>query len=336
MLLAPSPRDHETTNDNKMITAWVVGRSGLLGSALVRALSRNNTPMFDPDYRFLWGDGVVLEKQIESATASFLEQIAPGESWQIFWAAGIGSMGSSEADFSSETRALECLLRHLNSHPLIQNTSGAIVLASSAGAIYAGCTESLITEESIARPTTPYAREKINHEEMLRAFCTDKPTMSALVARISTLYGAGQNSEKPQGLLSHISRKILRNQPVHIYVPFDTIRDYILVDDAAIYIINSLKSVTKSKKFVTKIIASEKPTTIAEIIYIFKRLARKSPRTVTVARQTSSVYSRRIQFKSVVHPLSDKPLMTSLPTGISRLMSHELRSYAANPISKSA
>jgi UDP-glucose 4-epimerase len=313
-----------------MTNAWVVGSRGLLGSAIVRALLRDGIPVFDPGERFLWSDGVALEDQFRSATNKFLKQLSPGDSWQIFWAAGIGSMNSKEADFFPETLALRSLLLHLSLNSDLRNTYGAIILASSAGAIYAGCTDTLITENSLASPTTPYAREKISHENMVYSFCEGTLNTVALIARISTLYGAGQNSTKQQGLLSHISRHILRNQPVHIFVPYDTIRDYLFVDDAVIYIRNSLKSAIGTKQVMTKIISSERPTTIAEIIYIFKRLSRKSPRIITIGGHKNSPYSRRIQFKSIRSPVSDKPHMTSLPVGIHRLMMHERLLYAAS------
>lgn len=44
---------------------------------------------------------------------------------------------------------------------------------------------------------------------------------AALIARISMFYGPGQAKDKQQGLLAHIARCILRNQPIQIYVPYD-------------------------------------------------------------------------------------------------------------------
>ncbi|WP_219925007.1 hypothetical protein, partial [Halomonas sp. ND22Bw] len=48
-----------------------------------------------------------------------------------------------------------------------------------------------------------------------------------------------------------------------------------------------------------RIVASGRPTTIAEIISILKRVAKRSPRITTSASKASSLYARRVQFCSI-------------------------------------
>src|SRR5258706_11384893 len=111
---------------------------------------------------------------------------------------------------------------------------GSFVLSSSAGAIYAGSTDPVVTETTAECPTTGYGRGKLRQEQLVRSFADRAPTqVTSLIARISTLYGPGQSAEKPQGLISHMARQIIRNLPIQIYVPLDTIRDYITVNDAS-------------------------------------------------------------------------------------------------------
>jgi UDP-glucose 4-epimerase len=151
--------------------------------------------------------------------------------------------------------------------------------------------------------------------------------MTALNARISTIYGPGQATVKQQGLLTHIARRILRNQPIQIYVPYDTIRDYIAVDDAARAITGALFLANQQPGVCTKIIASEKPTTIAEIISVFKRIARRGPLIVTSASKLTSLYARRVQFRSVVLTDGARPMVTSLAVGIAQLMVAERAAF---------
>jgi UDP-glucose 4-epimerase len=120
---------------------------------------------------------------------------------------------------------------------------------------------------------------------------------------------------------------MLRNQPIQIYVPFDTIRDYLLADDAAAALISALAVASDKEVALTKIVASEEPTTIAEIISIFKRIARRAPRIVTSASRMTAVYSRRVQFRSVVAADSAPVPRTSLLVGIAQVMAAERAAY---------
>lgn len=310
-----------------MTIAWVIGSGGLLGTALLRALRRNGTELFFPVERFCWNGGPALESQIAAAVQAFACQAGATDQWEIYWAAGVGTMSSAQDVLAPETQALALLLQLLEADPGLMAQSGAMAFASSAGAIYAGSRDDIITENTSPAPTTVYAREKLKQEDLVSAFALKNSGTTALMARISTLYGPGQAAGKQQGLLTHIARRILRNQPIQIYVPYDTIRDYIVADDAAVAMVNALGRASEKPFALTKIIASEHPTTIAEIISIFKRIARRAPRIVTSASQLSCLYSRRVQFRSIVAPESARLTATSLPVGIAQLMMEERANF---------
>jgi UDP-glucose 4-epimerase len=314
-----------------MTVAWVLGSSGLLGTALSRRLCDAGCELYTPDGRLPWGDAHALEFRLHAAVQAFSERLADGASWQIYWAAGAGTMGSRAEDLAGETQALSTLLRLLGADQRLMQADGAVALASSAGAIYAGAADRVITEETETAPTTPYAAEKLLQEDLLRAFTLDPSHPKALLARISTLYGAGQAAGKKQGLLSHMARSILRNRPIQVYVPFDTVRDYIEAGDAADRIIQALRTMPAATRCQIKIIASERPVTIAEIIAIFKRIARKNPRVVTSASRLSTLYARRLLFRSIV-PLAEpvRPPQ-QIAVGIAQLLMAERTAYTARP-----
>ena len=313
-----------------MTLAWVIGARGLLGSAFGRALSFNETTSFAPVERFHWSDELRLAVQLEEAVETFALNASGHERWEIYWAAGVGTMGSTSADLMPETRAIEKLLSLLQASKPLMAMPGGIVFSSSAGAIYGAYGVDVVTEASPVAPSNAYAREKLKQEELLRAFGAGNSNIAVLLARISTLYGAGQAPGKPQGLLTHIARSIIRNRPISIYVPIDTIRDYISVDDAAMCIVKVLRGLTGRSGVWMKIIASERPATIAEIISIFRRIARKSPRITTAASKASSLYLRRVQFRSIVLNENGKSYARSLTVGIAQLLSFE-RALHANP-----
>ncbi|MBK1642416.1 hypothetical protein CKO12_11115 [Chromatium okenii] len=304
-----------------MILTWVLGSRGLLGSAICRRLSRDDNNLFFSAEKFCWDDMQRLPSQIEESVRAFSLQAAKTGQWEIYWAAGVGTMSCSEEALAPETLALSVLLQHLQLNVQLMDMPGAVIFSSSAGAIYAGALDDLITENTPPAPTTPYAHAKLKQEELLSCFAAENEQMSVLLARLSTLYGCGQASGKSQGLLTHIARSILRAKPIQIYVPFDTIRDYIAADDAAAAIVDTVRMPQRRFRMLTKIIASEQPTTIAEIVSIFKRLSPRPPRIITSANQLSSLYTKRLRFRSIV--LSEKPQPRSLFVGISQLMNAE-------------
>lgn len=314
-----------------MIVAWVLGSGGLLGAALCRALRRNHAELFLPTERLCWNDIEQFAAQVAAAVDAFSSGVGAEDRWEIYWAAGIGTMSSSEESLARETQRLVTVLRQVESTPRLMAASGAVVFASSAGAIYAGSAGGIITEDTAPTPTTAYAREKLKQEELVRSFALANGRMRALIARISTLYGPGQATGKQQGLLAHIARSILRNQPVQIFVPYDTMRDYVAADDAGPAMVATLAAMQEEPRVLIKIIASERPATIAEIVANFRRIAGRAPRVVTSTTRLSALYARRVQFKSVVLPGSERTAARSLLVGIDQLMTSERAAFARGP-----
>lgn len=319
-----------------MRIAWVLGARGLLGSAFCRALTAEDTELFAPSASFSWADPVKLASQLNTAVGEFAASAAAGRArWEIFWAAGVGTMSSTDESLAPETNALEEILQCIRANAQLMALDGTIIFASSAGAIYASCSDEIITEKSVPSSTNAYARAKLRQEGMLQEFCRSTSRVGLLIARISTLYGLGQSNSKSQGLLTSMARNIIRNKPIGIFVPIDTIRDYVFSDDAAFEMIGLVRDVLEARPLaLLKIVASETPTTIAEIISIFRRVARKPPLVTTSASKMSSLYARRVQFRSIVPRGSRHAQCRSLVVGIAQLLDAE-RSRHANPQSLS-
>jgi UDP-glucose 4-epimerase len=308
--------------------SWVVGSGGLLGSALCRALRREEGGLFAPEAPFNWVSEADLAAQFAAAAGAFAALAGAAGRWEIYWAAGVGTMGSPADVLDAETGILRRLLRLVESDPLLRATPGSFAFASSAGAVYAGSPDYTVTEASAPAPTTAYGRAKLGQEDLVRALAQSNERTAVLVARLSTLYGAGQSRGKAQGLLTHIARCMLKSLPVHIYVPFDTIRDYLAADDAAAAMIAALRADAGIPRVRTKIIASEKPVTIAEIIALFRKVGRRAPRVITSASPLSGAYPRRLRFRSTVPPYRASLPKTSLLVGIARVMAAEQAALA--------
>jgi UDP-glucose 4-epimerase len=311
-----------------MTLAWVVGQGGLLGSALVRDLRARGCTVFAPEQRFAWQDPATLCAQMPAAVATFAQQCSSGHrNWQIHWAAGVGTMSAPRTALQTETSALRGLIEAVAGQPVLTAAAGGIALASSAGAIYAGSKDPLVSETSAEAPTSPYAEEKLVQEALLAAFGRRHPGQRTLAARISTIYGVGQDPAKKQGLLTQLARNIVHGRMTSIFVPLDTIRDYLHADDAAAQMVDALAAAQLPPARPMKIIASERPTTIAEIITVFRRIARRTPRIVTATTPAAALYLRCQRFRSVIEVAAPARVPRPLLIGVSELMAAERAAY---------
>jgi NAD dependent epimerase/dehydratase family len=193
---------------------------------------------------------------------------------------------------------------------------GALFVASSAGGIYAGSAQPPFSEQTPARPISPYGHAKLA-TEWLAADFSERTGVPVLIGRIANLYGPGQNVDKPQGLVSQLCRAHLTRTPVSIYVPLDTARDYLYVDDAARVIVDGLERVREEGGRKIKIIASGRTTSVAAIIAELGRVTKRRPQIVLGASPNARYQARDLRLRSAVWPDLDRGARTTLAAGIS-------------------
>jgi UDP-glucose 4-epimerase len=305
-----------------MTIAWVIGSGGLLGSALVSELSRQQIKLFIPPEKFDWSNENAIFKQLDTATQQFSKCVSEND-WQIYWAAGNSSMSSSESELNFESKILEELINFLLGDSNLNLSNGTFAFSSSAGAIYAGSQIDIVTEKTLPQPVNAYGRHKMAQEEMVSKLNKNGDGASIWNFRISTLYGAMQKYGKRQGLLSEIARRSLRNQVIHIYVPLQTMRDYIDVKVAAQAMIATVLEVNLKNTIALKIIASEASSSIAQILTFYKKIFKRNLRFVTSTTQQSADYVRVISFRSTSFLNSRLRLSPSLMIGISNIVAFE-------------
>jgi UDP-glucose 4-epimerase len=313
------------------VVSWVVGRRGLLGRAVETAIAARG-PVWHPDERFEWQSPhpALLADQIRASCLAFADAVV-GTSWQVAWCAGAGVVGSEMAELGRETEALQELLRSLG-HAFGRRrlTAGRFFLASSAGGLYAGSPEPPFSEESPVQPLSPYGETKLRQETLTRDWCRDAG-VPALIGRISNLYGPGQNLSKNQGLITTVCSRVLARQPLMLYVPLDTIRDYCyttdagrLVADGLAYLRDAPADCRWEAPVVVKIIASQQPTTIATVLSQV-RLVTKRPVSVVIA---SSATARRqapdLRMISTVWPELDRRPLTTMSAGLRTIVNELL------------
>ena len=304
---------------------WVIGAGGLLGGALVDALrQRGEVALHAVEQSLAWGHNELLAAQWDREVAAFARSAARADRWLLVWAAGVSSMSSDDASLKLESRALDLLLERLMAEPALSAMPGCLVLASSAGAIYGQSREEWISETSAVAPGTAYAAHKLEQEMKVRRVVESHRGWTALLARYSTLYGPGQSRDKAQGLISQLARRIVANEVVHIYVPLDTIRDYMFVDDAANRTLATVRDLHERRgEVVMKIIAAEQPTSIAQLLGVFRRVSRRPVRLVTSVNNLSPMYSRCIRFRSDEPAGQPHGVCRNLHTGIHQILEAE-------------
>lgn len=286
---------------------WIVGR-GLLGSALERMLGQ-------PTFRATipWEDeGRSIEALTAASDAFFQGDRPPG--WRIWWSAGRGVTSTAREHLESEVRVFRAFLDAVSKHS--PRTDGALFLASSVGGAYGGRADPPYTEMTEARPGSAYGDAKLAMEAALKAWAQSTGGR-ALVARITNLYGPGQNLAKGQGIISTILRSHLTQSPATIYVSLDTLRDYVYADDCAAIAIAAMDRLLYEPPgtLVTKIIGSMDAVSISAIIAEIKRL-RRNVAPIVVGQGHAAGQASDLRVISTVWPDLDALARTTLPAGI--------------------
>jgi len=309
-----------------VILSWVIGKGGLLGGALTATLEEDqNVKLFDPGIVFNWRNTQFLSMQFEFALSQFHEEERKYTNWIIYWAAGSCTLSSTIEEVSNEKNILTKFIYSLKNIFEDSLCRGSFIFSSSAGAIYGGTSTPYITELTTPSPITPYGLSKLAQEQILNELIIGDHGISILIARISTIYGINQREGKNQGLISTIIKNILLNKPIHIFVPLDTMRDYIYDKDAAKKIIYAANITHNSHSLNLKIIASEKSMSISQILSICKRVTKKNPRIVTSLNKNSLAYKKLIHFSSINPPEDAKNFSNTNPyIGIDAIKREEI------------
>jgi UDP-glucose 4-epimerase len=299
-----------------MALVWVIGKGGLLGSALYQELSQTSSHLFDRKIQISWREKDLACMQLKNAVDAFALQ-AKNKKWRIYWAAGIGTMHSTAEELKDETDILRSFIAALANKQDLNLKSGTFVFASSAGAIYAGRHDDPINESTLPSPINAYGHAKLEQESIVNSL--NQMGTTVIACRITTLYGFKQKNGKQQGLLAEMVRRALSNEVIHIYVPLETMRDYISAKVAAQEMIHSVSHLEEIPGVYIKIIASGASTSIAQIISILKRISKRNLRIITQADVKSTQYQRVVQFKSSLKHDKLQPHQIALVEGISTL-----------------
>ncbi|MDH3308651.1 MAG: NAD(P)-dependent oxidoreductase [Acidimicrobiia bacterium] len=304
----------------------VFGAGGLLGSGVARYLGPS---AMHGSQGYPWSDNEALGTRARSAVERLFEEASrAGRPWTIYWCAGLGHVGASSAVLEADEMSLRTVLAAITSTP--PETDGAICLASSAGALYAGSMANPATEDTEVSPLSEYGRSKLRQEAMVAEAVAGSDRMRALVARISNLYGPGQSATKPQGLITTIVRNTLDRRPTNIYVPLDTARDYVHTRSAAqmLGLLTRSALSAPSRSTTIRIVAAERTTSISQIIGTIGRVLRKRVPFVVAERPETRLQPVLLGFRSM-NPATHLLDKVTLEEGLASLINHLRQAQAS-------
>jgi UDP-glucose 4-epimerase len=291
------------------LLVWVVGAGGLLGSALVRAMG--STPRF-VGTPVPWTDGhgaaAVLRADLERFAAA-----AGSGPWAVVWAAGAGVVGTTQEVLDAETEVTRGFAAALAaSRP---PGPGALFLTSSAG-MYAGSAHPPFDESTVPVPMNAYGAEKLRQEGLVAAALAGAVPLVA--GRVSTLYGPGQNLDKAQGLITRLCLQAAMRRPIRVFVPMDTLRDYLFVDDAARPPLARVRQAVAAQPVAprVRVLAAGQATTIAELVALVQRISRTRIGVAQGALPQSSQHVLDLRLRSRCPPPPGMAPPTLLTTGV--------------------
>ena len=303
---------------------WVIGEGGLFGSAIVREAQGRGWTVFH-GRPIPWNEPREAVRAIAEDARRFRDRIPPAERWGIVWAAGRATTASTEQESARELQVFEesilAVVQVLGDKP-----GGVFLLASSAGGIYAGSPSPPFTSHTQPSPTGTYGRLKLSQEQLAaKHFPSDMPVV---IARLANLYGPGQDLNKLQGLVSKLALTSITQDTLIMFVPLDTLRDFIHADDAASRALHWLSVATSGVQ--TRVIGSGQATSLG---YVIKQMRAVTRRPLPIAygmHHTAAVQSPDLRLRPDEDEDISRMQLRSLPVGLKETFEDMLSRHQEN------
>jgi len=250
---------------------WVIGAGGLFGSALTRHAATQGASLHIND-DIPWDNPDVTRERLSQSAQRFLFEVRKGdEPWGIAWAAGRITTSSTESEAGAELSLFTDFIHDLRRQAteISPHVKGSFFLSSSAGGVYGGSKSPPFDSLSEPAPVGAYGSMKRAQETLLETELTE--CFNVTIARLANLYGPGQNLTKLQGLVSRLALSAITREPTTMFVPLDTLRDYIYVDDAAAISYHWMTN--RDSVSQVRVIASGNPTSLGQIIGLVQDVA---------------------------------------------------------------
>ncbi|MFD4959966.1 NAD-dependent epimerase/dehydratase family protein [Microbacterium sp. NPDC058389] len=265
-----------------------------------------------------WSSPERAVHDLRAALETFARE-AEGSACEIYWCAGRGVTSTPREKLDEEVAVFRAFLADVEAVLGSRADDTRLFLASSVGGAYAGSDAPPFTEATPPRPLSAYGDAKLEMESALAAL-SRRSGIRSFIARITNLYGPGQDLAKGQGLISVLVESSVTGRPVAIYVPLDTLRDYIYVDDCARVIDAGMLrlSAQPAGTSVVKIVGSMNALSIGAIIAELSRIRRKRV-PIVIGQGSSAGQASDLRVRSEVWTDLDGLVSTTVPAGLGTL-----------------
>ena len=219
----------------------ITGCSGFVGTNLIDKLSNEKYEIFSLDIagpkkiidRINYIDMDIRSKEINS----LINKINPDIIVHLAAQASV-SISSKNPQLDNDINLNGSLNLFLSS---ISSELKNFIFFSTGGAIYGEKVGKKFNEDDLTRPLSPYGISKLNFENYLNYFSSQRISNSDItILRPSNIYGPWQNPNGEAGVVSIFANKMLKNENVSIFGTGNEYRDYIFVDDVIDFIFQVL------------------------------------------------------------------------------------------------
>jgi len=323
--------DHNVRNTNTLI--WTIGSGGLIGSAI-----NLQSPNPFRAEKICWNDSTQAFADLLNNLKSFTNEIRNRHyaSWAIVWAAGSATTTSDQLKAESELKLFVAFLNALGN--TFRETAitfpGTFLLISSAGGIYAGSKNPPFNEATKPHPIGVYGElklaQEIATEEQLKS-----TSIEIKIARVSNAYGPGQDLTKLQGLISRLALSTLTRDPINLFVPLSTVRDFIFTSDLADQI-HALLQRQETNNFDQnnriRIVASGSGTSIGQVLRTCQGVFHRKIPTAMGSHPSARAQAADLRFASIYPADTGQLTPTPLPVGIKIVFDDVSRRLSMNGV----
>lgn len=259
-----------------------MGQGGFLGSALARKAIATGYKVF-PQVAVPWRDHGTRALVLDQLAGQFA-LFSRGSDATIIWAAGAQSVSNSQSGISPELDSFHDFADAISSVKALHGATIAIV--SSVGGVYSGSLTPPFNSASPVNAINQYGLDKIEIENLSARQLTG--FFRVQIARVTNIYGPWSGPR--QGLINRLCTAAATREALQIYVPLDTVRDYIYIDDAAQLVLFELdfaRLFKLEKQPSVSLIGSGENSSIGSVINTVTHVAhRKVPVTMALLAET--------------------------------------------------
>ncbi len=267
-LLHPKPTSAQLAERRRPVIALF--GVGLLGSAIRDVVIRRQygselLPLSWDDLPLQRRQLRTIERRLDSATHGVA---ALGV--DFVWAAGRAGFGSTESEAPPELESFRAVLKLAESLALDRPAaSPSFHLLSSVGGLFEG--QRYVDRGSTPRPLRPYARLKLQQEDLLTA-C--EVPLCRRIYRLTSVFGPAPAGHR-RGLISTLIHNGQRHKVTRIVGRLSTLRDFVWTEDVANYLAENLLDQSRVEVARIHTLAAGKPSSIREILNIVEGMLRR-------------------------------------------------------------